>query len=318
MTGALRKWRKLRARVLGRVEPVILMYHRVTELPCDPWHLAVTPTRFAEQIEMLTHRRTVVPLGWLVEKLESGHVPEKAVAITFDDGYVDVLRNAKPVLERFGASATAFLTTGAIGRRREFWWDTLSRILLESTGLPASLELRIAGRTRTWNVDPATDRGDLHRAVWSALRPLAEEARAEVLKEIECWAGTAPPPRASDRALDPDEARELAASNAFSIGAHSISHASLPALTDDDKRREVGDSRSACEQLIGRAVAGFAYPFGDRDRATERVVAESGFLHACATDPGVAVSIRDRFHLPRVAVEDWSADELARRLDGVD
>lgn len=318
MTGVTRTWRKLRARVLGRTEPVILMYHRVTELSCDPWRLAVTPDHFAEQIEMLTRRRTVVPLDWLVEKLESGRAPESTLVITFDDGYVDVLRNAKPVLERFGASATAFLTTGAIGRRREFWWDALARILLESPALPERLTLPITGRAQTWNVDAAADRGDLHLAVWRALRPLADDVRAEILTELERWAGTAPPPRPSDRALDPDEARELAASGAFSIGAHSISHASLPALTDADKRREVGDSRSACEQLIGHAVTSFAYPFGDRDRATERVVAECGFLHACATDPGVAVSIRDRFHLPRVAVEDWSAEELARRLDGVD
>jgi peptidoglycan/xylan/chitin deacetylase (PgdA/CDA1 family) len=307
----------LRARLLGRVEPLILMYHRVADLGCDPWNLAVTPERFAEQLETLTRQRTIVPLDWLVERLESGHVPEKAVAITFDDGYVDVLRNAKPVLERFGASATAYLTTGAIGRRREFWWDTLSRILLESPALPASLELRIAGRTRTWDVDSATDRGDLHRSVWSALRTLGEEPRAALLAELERWAATAPPARQSDRALDPDEVRELAASDAFTIGAHSISHASLPSLSDDGKRREVGESRSACENLVGRAVASFAYPFGDRDCTTERVVEEAGFRHACSTDPGVAVSIRDRFRLPRVAVENWTGEELTRRLDGI-
>lgn len=318
MTGVLRKWRKLRARVLGRVEPVILMYHRVAEVPCDPWRLAVTRDRFAEQVEMLTRRRSVVPLAWLVEQLEAGRVPERTVVITFDDGYVDVLRNAKPVLERFGAPATAFLTTGAIGRRREFWWDTLSRILLESPTLPDALELPIAGRSHTWRCDPAADRSDLHRAVWSTLRVLAEDARAAALTELEHWAGAAPPRRMSDRALDPDEVRELAASDAFTIGAHSISHASLPSLSDDDKRREIGDSRSACEHLIDRAVTSFAYPFGDRDHATERIVAECGFRHACATDPGVAVSIRDRFRLPRIAVEDWSADQLARRLDGVD
>lgn len=318
MTGMLRKWHKLRARILGRVEPVILMYHRVAELPCDPWRLAVTPNRFAEQIEVLTRRRTVVPLGWLVDKLESGRAPERTVVITFDDGYADVLRNAKPVLERFGACATAFLTTGAIGRRNEFWWDCLSRILLESPALPERLALPIAGRTHEWRVDPAADRSDLHLAVWSALRPLAEEARSGLLQAIEHWAGTAPPPRATDRALDVAEARELAASDAFAIGAHSISHASLPSLADDHKRREVGDSRAACERLVGHTVTSFAYPFGDRDRATERVVAECGFLHACATDPGVAVSIRDRFRLPRVAVENWPAEELARRLDGVD
>ena len=317
MDRVLRRWRTLRARLLGRVEPLILMYHRVADLGCDPWNLAITPERFAEQLEALTRQRTIVPLDWLVEKLESGHVPEKVVAITFDDGYVDVLRNAKPVLERFGASATAYLTTGAIGRRREFWWDSLSRILLESPALPASLELRIAGRTRTWNVDPATDRGDLHRAVWSELRTLGEAPRAAVLTELERWAATAPPARPSDRALDPDEARELAASDAFTIGAHSISHASLPSLSDDGKRHEVAGSRSACEDLVGHAVASFAYPFGDRDHTTECIVEEAGFRHACSTDAGVAVSIRDRFRLPRVAVENWTGEELTRRLAGI-
>jgi peptidoglycan/xylan/chitin deacetylase (PgdA/CDA1 family) len=164
VASVLRKWHELRARLLGRVEPVILMYHRVADLACDPWNLAITPERFAEQLETLTRQRTIVPLDWLVEKLESGHIPEKTVAITFDDGYVDVLRNAKPVLERFGASATAYLTTGAIGRRREFWWDTLSRILFESPALPRSLELQIAGYTQKWSVEPGRNRGDLPRA----------------------------------------------------------------------------------------------------------------------------------------------------------
>ena len=317
MDGVLRKWRELRARLLGRVEPVILMYHRVADLACDPWNLAVTPERFVEQVELLTHRRTIVPLDWLVEKLESGRVPEKTVAITFDDGYVDVLRNAKPVLERFGASATAYLATGAIGQRREFWWDALSRILLESPALPDSLELQIAGHTREWSVEPGRNRGDLHLAVWSALRFLAEETRTALLAELERWVGTTPPARPWDRALDPDEARELAASDVFTIGAHSVSHASLPSLSDDGKRREVGESRSACEQLMGRTVASFAYPFGDRDRATERIVQEAGFRHACSTDPGPVVTIRDRFRLPRVAVENWSGEELSRRLDGI-
>ena len=314
MTGLLRKWRGLRARLLGRVEPVILMYHRVADLPCDPWRLAVTPERFAEQIEMLTRERTVVTLDWLIEKLESGRAPESTVAITFDDGYVDVLGNAKPVLERYGAAATAYLTTGAIGRGCEFWWDTVSRVLLESPTLPDTLELDIAGRSHSWRVG---DRDELHLSVWKALRLLAEEPRAALLSALERWAGTAPAARPDDRALDADEVRALAAGDVFTIGAHSVSHASLPALSAADKRREINESRAACERLLSRPVTSFAFPFGDRDRATERIVAESGFRHACATDAAVVTSIRDRFHLPRVAVENWTADDLARRLDGV-
>jgi peptidoglycan/xylan/chitin deacetylase (PgdA/CDA1 family) len=317
MSRALRKMRALRSRLLGRVEPLILMYHRVASLACDPWRLAVTPERFDAQIEVLTRLRTIVPLDWLVEKLEDGRVPERAVALTFDDGYVDVLHNARPVLERHGVTATAYFTTGAIGRRREFWWDAVSRIVLESPTLPDALTLEVDGRRHVWRVDAGGDRTKLHFGIWDTLRPLAEHSRAELLGELERWSGSAPSVRSIDRALDADEARELAASEAFTIGAHSLTHASLPRLSDDEKRREVNDSRAACEELLGASVTSFAYPFGDRDRATERIVAASGFRHACATDPGVAVTIRDRFHLPRIAVENWGAAELEERLAGI-
>jgi len=161
------------------------------------------------------------------------------------------------------------------------------------------------------------DRTELHHGIWSTLRPLAEDSRAELLGVLERWSSSAPAVRSLDRALDADELRDLAASDVFTIGAHSVTHASLPRLTDDEKRREVTDSRVACEDLLGETVTSFAYPFGDRDRATERIVAASGFRHACATDPGVAVTIRDRFHLPRIAVENWSVGELEQHLSGI-
>jgi len=316
MHAVLRKLRGLRARLLGRVEPIILMYHRVAEVACDPWKLAVTPERFAEQIETLHRYRTVVPLDWLLDKLESGQAPEKTAVITFDDGYVDVLRNARPVLERFGAPATAYLTTGAIGGRHEFWWDALSRIVLEPPALPESLELEVGGRPFAWRLNDGGSRSDLHLALWKALRPLGDEHRTPALNDLERWAGTAPPARSDDRALDGEEVRLLAQSPVFTIGAHSVSHRSLPSLTDDEKRREVGESRAECQRLLARPVTGFAYPFGEHDRATERIVEQTGFRYACATDPGVAASFRDRFRLPRIAVDNWSGEDLARRLGG--
>src|SRR5262245_44463727 len=110
------------ARRLGpRGRPVILMYHRVARVPCDPWGLAVSPERFAEQIDVLVGRRRVIALGALAGALARGDAPRDAAAVTFDDGYADVLTEAVPVLERYGCPATVFLTTGAIGRDGEFW-----------------------------------------------------------------------------------------------------------------------------------------------------------------------------------------------------
>ena len=63
--------------------------------------------------------------------------------ITFDDGYADVLHHAKPLLERHSVPATVFVATGAIGQRREFWWDELGGLFLQPGTLPEELELTV-------------------------------------------------------------------------------------------------------------------------------------------------------------------------------
>ena len=63
------------------------------------------------------------------------------MALTFDDGYEDNLRIAGPLLQRYGAPATFFLTTAGLIGPAEYWWDTLERILLQRT-TPATLDMK--------------------------------------------------------------------------------------------------------------------------------------------------------------------------------
>src|SRR5262249_54220566 len=147
MTIAIRELRQA-ARWLNyrfRSRALILMYHRVTELPNDPYLLAVTPEHFAEQMEVI--RRYCIPmrLKELVEALRERKVPNRAVVVTFDDGYADNLHEAKPVLEHYEVPATVFVTAGQVGNRREFWWDDLDRVLLQPGTLPARLRLAMKG-----------------------------------------------------------------------------------------------------------------------------------------------------------------------------
>src|SRR5215472_17196403 len=106
---ALRRLSRAARHLVERDRPVILMYHRVARLAHDPWQLAVWPERFAEQIEALMQLRRVVPLGWLAAQLTQGRVPKKVAALTFDDGYADLLANARPTLVQRGCPATVFL-----------------------------------------------------------------------------------------------------------------------------------------------------------------------------------------------------------------
>src|SRR5262245_47936593 len=117
---------------------LLLMYHRIAEPQIDPWGMCVSADRFAQHLEVLASQATIVPLADLAAGCVSA-APRTAV-VTFDDGYADNLYEAKPLLERFAAPATIFVATAPLEHPREFWWDELERILLQSQSLPAALD----------------------------------------------------------------------------------------------------------------------------------------------------------------------------------
>lgn len=94
--------------------PVILTYHSISEGHSP---LKVSPGLFAEQMEWLRANVMVVPLAQVVAALaERKPLPERTVALTFDDGFRDFYSAAAPVLRRLEFPATIFLPTGYCGR----------------------------------------------------------------------------------------------------------------------------------------------------------------------------------------------------------
>jgi peptidoglycan/xylan/chitin deacetylase (PgdA/CDA1 family) len=96
----------------------ILYYHRVAA-ENDP--LAVTPDAFRRQMDALAASgQRVVDLYEIDElALAAG---EAAVALTFDDGYRDVLEAALPVTREHGFPSTVFVVPGAIAGTSPFAW----------------------------------------------------------------------------------------------------------------------------------------------------------------------------------------------------
>ena len=88
----------------------ILMYHRIDTLS-SPDQLTVAPALFDQQIAWLVEHRKIVALSDLIQSLQQDNSHPLAVALTFDDGYLDNLVNALPVLEKYNAPATLYVTT---------------------------------------------------------------------------------------------------------------------------------------------------------------------------------------------------------------
>lgn len=72
--------------------------------------------------------------------------------------------------------------------------------------------------------------------------------------------------------LDWPDLRTLARMG-MAIGAHSISHPHLPALSAGEQEREVAGSLHAIEDGLGSPAETFAYPYGERTAAAEASVA---------------------------------------------
>src|SRR5687767_13925818 len=88
--------------------PRVLMYHSVSPVVTgpDPYKLRVHPERFEEHVRLLRRLGLHgVPLAELVAARDRGQWGSR-VALTFDDGYVDFLEYAAPVLERYGMTAS--------------------------------------------------------------------------------------------------------------------------------------------------------------------------------------------------------------------
>jgi peptidoglycan/xylan/chitin deacetylase (PgdA/CDA1 family) len=320
-------------RLFGRQPaPVILMFHRVAEKACDPWALSVAPSRFEEQMRVLKNDRVPLSMREFVIRLENGTIPPRAVAVTFDDGYVDNLRVAKPIVEAFGIPATVFLTTGYLGKQKEFWWDELARLIFDCRGAvegairigPQTIPVRIPAlrdnlAQTTWRAGqrPRTPRQHLYFEVWKELRVLDHRAREEGLEGVRQVFGWRPPSD-TDLPMSPDDVRRLADGPYIDIGAHTETHQPLTTLALNERRAEIERSRAACEALTGKPVEGFAYPHGDLDGPTIDLVRESGFRWACSIRPAAAdPSHFDAFELPRVAALNWSSTEMKRALKRV-
>ena len=333
--------RSVAGRLGGRSEgrALILLYHRVAKLRTDPWGLAVTPRRFAEHLEVLRERANPVQLGELTRTLGDGGLPDRSVVVTFDDGYLDNLLNAKPLLERYEVPATVFVASGFIGQEREFWWDELDRLLLQPGTLPERVQLSVDSETYDWELGEAaeytredfqvhrgwkawtgsqTPRQQLYTALYDLLRPLGAAERRRKFAEVRAWRVDGPGRRPRHRPLSVEEIGRLREGGLVEVGAHTVNHPLLSEVPTAVQRREISQSKARLEEILGHDVSSFAYPYGktaDYGAETVDLVRRAGFACACSTVTDVVRRSSDPFQLPRFWVRNCSGERLATQLE---
>ena len=213
-------------RLFGQGNP-ILTYHKLGPRPrlARLKGLYLGGELFARQLQEL--RGAGFASGVLDDC--AGPWRDKRIVITFDDGYVNVLRHGLEPLASAGFKAIQFLVADLIGKCNE--WDV----------------------------------------------PLGE----------------VPEPM-----MDAVQVREWMAAG-HDIGSHTLAHPWLTRLSVSAAREEITASRKKLEDMFGRPIRHFCYPYGDWNEAVRDLVAAAGYQTACTTQPGVNTPNDSAFALKR-------------------
>ena len=295
----------------------VLLYHRVAETSPDVHGLAIDPAAFSEQMAVLRDRCHVMSLSDLVCAVHEGAVPARAVAVTFDDGYVDNFTRASPILMEYGVPATFFVATDGLGAEDyEFWWDTLEQALLATPDVPPSFRIVLPDGARSFPTSTLPERRKTHAAIYEAIVSQGALERDAVVGKIQAWSGRRHSVAdAAHRRMRPSEVVALAGRPGHAIGAHTARHLMLPRQPRAVQRQEIEQSLDALESLLAQRVCWFAYPFGAVDATTIDVMRGTRVEGAVTCEPARFGPGTDLMRIPRFEVRAGAGVPFAEWLE---
>lgn len=288
----------------------ILIFHRVLPRPDPLFPGEPDAERFRAQMQWVKSWFNVLALPEAIERLQTGTLPARAAAITFDDGYSDNYTVALPILQQLALPATFFIAVGYLDGGM-MWNDTLIEVIRKAAGSQLDLtQFELGG----FPINTLEARRESVSQLLSKLKYLEPAARSALVHEIGVRENVQP---ARDLMMTSEQVRAMSAAG-MTIGAHTMHHPILARIPEDEARTEMAEGKARLEAIVGHEVTLFAYPNGKpgTDYAPEhvRLAREVGFTAACSTGWGTATAGSDMFQLPRFTPWDKSRVRYALRL----
>lgn len=252
------RWRNDRLLILG--------YHGIAQQDEHHWSpsLFMTPALFELRLRFFRSAGfNILSLDDALLRLRAGTLPERSVVITFDDGYVDFYRLAHPILKRYNAPATVYLTTYYSERNLPVPGITAAYMVWMSRQFTGRLTA-VPGHDHVNLKDDVERRtvSDQIGRYFAQSRGIPPAEKQELLERLAAelsfdLAGYRA--RRLMHVMSTDEAREMAAEG-VDIQLHTHRHW----VPKDEGliRREISENRERIESITGRAADHFCYPSG--------------------------------------------------------
>lgn len=282
---------------------LILCYHGVSLEDEHLWRplLYVHPEKLEQRFASLKKGKfAVLPLGEGLERLRTGTLPKRSVAITFDDGTYDFYRQAYPLLKQYGFPATVYQSTYYTCLQLPVFnvicsymlWKGSRQVIADgsSIGLPGPLyprteEGQMAILRRLLEVTEHENKTGAEKdEVAGRLARLLQIDYAELKRK---------------RILQLMNTAELAeiAGNGIDLQLHTHRH-----RTPDDEalfRREIQDNRTVVQKFTAAPPTHFCYPSGVYRKSFLPWLRSENVASATTCDAGLAEAHNEWLLLPR-------------------
>jgi len=281
---------------------MILLYHKVGRLSHDYNELGVTPENFRYQLEYIKKDYAIVPLE---------QARDDAVSITFDDGFRDFYSEAYPYLSANRIPAAVFITTSKLGSREELWTSELLRLIFTNNCHKRYFHIEMPLFSYDIQVRNIDDKITMDRALRRLCMKSQERVIDDIIKQLRAWSGMEITGREEYGFLTGQEIKILSEDPLITIGAHTHNHISLGAFTKEYQEQEITRSQTELEQITGKKISFFSYPFGgqcDYNKETMECLAQIGICKAYTTLMQTGENVE--YEISRIAVPNLGKGEF--------
>lgn len=231
---------------------------------------------------------------------EKKQLPPRAFAVTFDDGFENVLTVAAPILADLDTPATFYITTDFVDRNIMSWTDRIEWAV-EQADEHGTVFLpwgKRALRDKRWFLDDVRSHVKTNRD-WEP-NEMASDIQRQ-LGFLETWSSADP----LDRKLTWLQVKELASNPLFTIGGHSHTHPNLAFPTPKQSAHEIDISVMLLHREIGLSCRHYSYPEGLAHCYSGDVIEhlkQRGVVCCPTAEDGVNTHETDLFRLKRIMV----------------
>lgn len=300
------------------------MYHYTRDLRHSryPGIKGLDSRLFRQQIEFMKNNFQIVTMEQVIEAVEGElSLPEKALLLTFDDGYIDNYTYALPILEEYKVQGS-FFVPGKTFTTHQLLDVNKIHYILASANINNLLEdvkkqmdyyrgqeYQYASNEELYAEYAEANRFDKEETVF--VKMMLQTVLPEKLRNIissnlfEKYVGVSEETLAYELYMTEDQIRTMKRHGMF-IGVHGYDHYWLGNLSEDQMKADIDKALDVMDEFIDKRRWVMNYPYGSYNQQVIDYIKDKGACAGVTTDVRVAQIGRDKpFELPRLDCNDF-------------